>query len=160
MPPVPKSFGSVKLALVCLVTVLLGDQISKQLAENYLNNQSTLEIFPFFNLLLVRNTGISFGIFRNISPIFLICASMAVAVYLAVWARSNALYRLPVALVMGGAIGNILDRIFRGSVVDFLDFHACGYHWPAFNIADSSIVIGAMLLFFVAYKCDNESAAQ
>ncbi|MDR3180167.1 MAG: signal peptidase II [Holosporaceae bacterium] len=158
MPEVPKSFGSVKLALVGLVIVPLLDQVSKQLVEIYLNCQDSVEIFPYFNLVLVRNTGISFGILRNMSPIFLTLASLGVLIYLALWSRRNALYRLPMALVMGGAIGNVWDRIFRGFVVDFLDFHVCGYHWPAFNVADTSIVIGAVLLFFVSYKCDNEAA--
>ncbi|MDR2795071.1 MAG: signal peptidase II [Holosporaceae bacterium] len=156
---VPKSFGSVKWAVICFTVVLLGDQLSKQLVKIYLDGQNSLKIFPFFNFVLVRNSGVSFGVLRNISPIFLILASLAVAIYLVLWSRRNTLYRLPMALVVGGAIGNILDRIFYGSVIDFLDFHICEYHWPAFNVADSSIVIGALLLFFVSYKCDNEVAS-
>ncbi|GHU12615.1 lipoprotein signal peptidase [Alphaproteobacteria bacterium] len=152
MPKVPECFSSVKWTVIWSLFILFSDQISKQLAETYLRGRRSLEILPFFDLMLVRNFGVSFGAFNTVPPIILTLLSVAIVIYLVIWARSNVSCRLPSGFVVSGAIGNILDRVFRGSVIDFLDFHVCGYHWPAFNIADSFIVIGAMLLFFVSYK--------
>ncbi|GHU17936.1 lipoprotein signal peptidase [Alphaproteobacteria bacterium] len=152
MSKVPECFSSVKWTLIWSLFILFSDQISKQLAETHLGEYRSLEILPFFDLVLVRNFGVSFGALNTVSPIILTLLSAAVIIYLVIWARSNVSYRLPSGFVVSGAVGNILDRVFRGSVVDFLDFHVCGYHWPAFNIADSFIVIGAALLFFVSHK--------
>lgn len=110
-----------------------------------------IEVLPFFNLVLLHNRGVSFGLLASDHPAswwMLILLSAAIIAGLAVWLVRTQ-YRMQAAalgLVTGGALGNVADRLRHGAVTDFLDFHLWGYHWPAFNFADSAIVIGAMLL--------------
>lgn len=109
-----------------------------------------IEVLPFFNLVLLRNTGVTFGMFAGQSlgqwPVILF--SGAVVAVLSVWLGRASDARLAAALgaIIGGALGNILDRFRFGGVTDFLDFHLAGYHWPAFNFADTAIVIGVAAL--------------
>lgn len=108
-----------------------------------------IEVTGFFNLVMVWNTGVSFGLFSGIDARWLlIVVSLAIAVALAIWMwrADNHWLVLALALVIGGAIGNVIDRFWHGAVVDFLDFHLYGWHWPAFNIADSAICIGVGVL--------------
>ena len=108
-----------------------------------------IEVTSFFNLVLVGNTGVSFGLFRGAGARwFLVAVSLAVVVALLVWLwRARAmLIQLGVGLVIGGALGNVIDRVRLGAVVDFLDFYAFQVHWPAFNLADSAIVAGVIVL--------------
>ncbi|MDR1361810.1 MAG: signal peptidase II [Holosporaceae bacterium] len=152
----PKSFSSTKLATFLAFLVIAVDQSSKWAVLEFLERYRLVRIFPFFNITVVKNTGISFGVFsETVHPIILILVSTAVAVSLVLWTSNNIHYRLPTVLITSGAIGNILDRIFYGYVVDFLDFHICSYHWPAFNIADAVVVVGAALLVLVTHRCGD-----
>ena len=132
-----------------LVVVAL-DQVSKWQILRSLT-LAPVEVTGFFNLVLVCNTGISFGLLPGDSPLkawLLSGFALAVVVGLLVWVR-NKDSRLLVAgcgLVVGGALGNVIDRLRVGCVIDFLDFHAAGWHWPAFNLADSAITVGVALL--------------
>ena len=108
-----------------------------------------VEVTPFFNLVMVWNYGISFGMFAGSrQPAILIACSAIILGILAVWLYKNSSKLVACALgcVIGGAAGNVIDRLRFGAVADFLDFHIGPYHWPAFNIADSSIFIGVVLL--------------
>jgi signal peptidase II len=109
----------------------------------------TYTVTPFFNLVMVWNKGVSFGMFaEHDQPSILVAISLAIVAVLAKWlitARSKWLAGAT-GLVIGGALGNVIDRLRFGAVADFLDFHAFGYHWPAFNIADASIFIGVVIL--------------
>lgn len=111
-----------------------------------------VEIAPFFNIVLVWNRGVSFGMFGAAGPLVLAAVAGAVALVLVVWMlRSPRRFEaLALGAVAGGAAGNILDRLTRGAVVDFLDFHIAGWHWYAFNLADSAITVGIALLLFDA----------
>ncbi len=111
-----------------------------------------VEIAPFFNIVLVWNRGVSFGMFGSAGPLVLAALAGAVAVVLVVWMlRSPRRFEaLALGAVAGGAAGNILDRLTRGAVVDFLDFHIGGWHWYAFNLADSAITVGVAMLLFDA----------
>ena len=110
-----------------------------------------LEVTSFFNLVLVWNPGISFGMFRG-APEWgrwaLVLGTLLIAAGLVYWLRREPrlLSRLAIWAILAGAVGNLMDRLRFGAVVDFLDLHAFGYHWPAFNVADSAIVCGAALL--------------
>src|SRR6185369_9688901 len=106
-----------------------------------------IEVLPFFNLVTVWNYGISFGLFTSGSVVF-VGLALAIVVALLVWLRSVTAPLIAVALglVIGGAIGNVIDRLRFGAVFDFLDFHVAGWHWPAFNVADSAICVGVFLL--------------
>lgn len=107
-------------------------------------------ILPFFNWVMVWNQGISFGILRDGIPWILIGFTALVTLLFSVWlARTHVWPQvISLAMIIGGALGNIIDRIRFGAVADFLDFHAFGYHWPAFNLADSCITVGVAILLF------------
>ena len=108
----------------------------------------SIEILPFFNLTMVWNEGIGLGLFGAAGPFALIALSLLICVALLVWLyRSRDVYLIfPIGLMVGGAFGNVLDRARYHAVVDFLDFHVMGWHYPVFNVADSAIVIGVILL--------------
>jgi len=132
--------------------VALLDQASKWLIlEAVMNPPRTIEVTGFFNLVLVYNRGVSFGFLAMDSawsPYLLAMAAMLIAGLVYLWGRRQR-RRLPIVaagMVVGGALGNAFDRLYHGAVVDFLDFHAAGWHWPAFNLADSAIVLGVGLL--------------
>ncbi len=114
----------------------------------------TLTVTPFFNLVLVFNPGASFSFLADAGGWqrwFFVALALAISAWLIVMLRRHARERLlptAFALVLGGALGNVIDRIRFGAVVDFLDFHAFGWHWPAFNVADSAITIGVILLIW------------
>jgi signal peptidase II len=142
-----------RLALGLAAAVIVADQASKAWLYQYLaaSGRRMVEVLPFFNLVTVWNYGVSFGMFNNGSRAgswAFVGLALAIVVALAVWvARSGRL--LPAAalgLVIGGAIGNVIDRLRLGAVFDFLDVHVAGWHWPAFNLADSAITIGVILL--------------
>ena len=148
--------------LVLALVILAADQFTKWLivaglfgmpfggASLFtLARPSPVEVTGFFNLVLVGNTGVSFGLFRGGGARwFLVALSLAIVVVLLIWLwRAHMpLVRTGIGLVVGGAIGNVVDRVRLGAVVDFLDFHAFGVHWPAFNLADTAVVLGVGLL--------------
>ena len=146
-----------KTFLIALL-IIVADQISKfwvmdMLWPDGVDGFQSREILPFFNLVTVWNKGVSFGMLRNdhdFGPILLIILSLVIAGGFAVWAfrTKDKIHHLCTGLIIGGAIGNVIDRILHRAVFDFLDFHAFGFHWPAFNIADSSICVGVFILMF------------
>jgi signal peptidase II len=129
--------------------VIVLDQLSKWAILALLDQ--AIVVTPFLNLVVVWNRGVSFGMFDSASahaPWLLSALAVAVVVALVLWLRriDHPLPGIALGLIIGGALGNVLDRVRYGAVVDFLDVHALGYHWPAFNVADSAICIGAALL--------------
>ena len=135
------------------VAIFVADQISKWLILNLFQDsmQRYFEITPFFNIVLAWNPGISFGMFGDVGdhgPTILIVLSLVISVALAVWLTKaeTRLSALAIGALIGGALGNVIDRFRFGAVTDFLDVHVLGYHWPAFNVADSAIVVGAALI--------------
>jgi signal peptidase II len=140
--------------LPALIVVLL-DQASKWSITNILEPYHVVSIIPgFFNLVLVQNRGVAFGILGNSSSalaFYLLLGATLVAIVVVFlffyWARKDQKWlTIGLALILGGAVGNLIDRIRLGYVIDFLDFHLKGYHWPAFNIADSAVTVGALWL--------------
>lgn len=110
-----------------------------------------IEITSFFNLVMAWNRGVSFGLFAHeadFMPYVLIGLALAISTVLGVWLRrtDRAFHAASIGLVIGGALGNVIDRLRFGAVTDFLDFHVAGWHWPAFNVADSAIVVGVALI--------------
>ncbi len=140
------------IGLFVAVIVIILDQYSKITIFTYLYSQNTREliIFPFFNLVIVYNTGVSFGMFNSIvyGDIILSGIAILIAIFLIIWMwKANKIYlNIALGLIIGGAIGNIIDRILYGAVSDFLDFHIAEYHWPAFNLADSFVFIGVAMI--------------
>jgi signal peptidase II len=136
------------------LVVVAADQLAKVAVVAGFNDEASLQIIPnFFRLVHVENRGIAFGMFSDSSgfgPILaLISAAAIILIGFLLWQNQSAgkLGGIALALMLGGAAGNLIDRLVRGQVVDFLDFYVGGYHWPAFNIADSAICVGAALLF-------------
>ena len=145
----------IKLGLRIAAITLILDQISKWVLLYVvdLRNEGLIEVTPFFNLRSVWNPGVSFGMLPandEVGRYALIGFALLVVIILVVWLfRTNSrLLGTAIGLVIGGAIGNVVDRVFHGAVYDFLDFHAYGYHFYTFNIADTAISLGVMLLIF------------
>lgn len=112
---------------------------------------TAIEVFPFFNIVMVWNQGISFGMLGGGTATgLLIALPLVITSFFLVWLfRSTSwIQGVSIALVIGGAIGNVIDRMRFGAVIDFLDFHIGDIHYPAFNIADSCVVVGIFLLIF------------
>jgi len=132
--------------------VALADQGTKHLIAGWLAPGEGRSVTGFFNLVLVFNPGAAFSFLAGASgwqrELFAGIAILASAIIVALLARNAAdrLFCTGLSFILGGALGNLWDRIALGQVVDFLDFHALGYHWPAFNLADSAITVGAALL--------------
>src|SRR4030065_807619 len=131
--------------LISIIVVAL-DQMTKYLAINYINPYDSIKILPFLHLVLVTNKGAAFGIFKHIGSSFFIAASVIAiifVIYLMIRGKED---HLGLSLILGGAIGNLIDRILYGSVVDFIDLSIGKYHWPAFNIADSALSVGVTII--------------
>ena len=147
-----QSYGPLRVGLGLAAVVGALDQATKWwIFDAVLQPPGIISVAPFFNLVLAWNRGISFGMFDSSSALnawILSALALVIVLALAVWLRRAG--RLSVAaalgLVIGGALGNVADRLQYGAVRDFLDFHAAGYHWPAFNVADACITVGAAVL--------------
>ena len=124
--------------------------------------QISTEILPFLNLTMVWNQGISFGFFQSGNPWPLIIMASTIAIIFSVWLTRTTKWVEAIALsmVIGGAIGNIIDRLHFGAVADFLDFHVGDWHYPAFNLADSFITIGVvtLVIYSLFFDRDNKKA--
>lgn len=140
------------LGIVIAVMVIVLDQLSKFLMLTFvLNEQSVIIIMPFFNLVHAWNTGVSFSLFNNGGVIGTLLLCLIVIVIVAILLRwlykeKTKLIQIALGMIIGGAVGNLIDRIRFGAVFDFLDFYIDAYHWPAFNLADSCICIGAVMI--------------
>ncbi len=143
-----------RLALSVAAAVLVLDQASKWAIEEFvMDPPRVIEVTGFFSLVLVHNTGVSFGLFGEQTawkPWVLGALAIAVSGALLYWLRREPerFVALGVGLIVGGALGNVVDRVRLGAVMDFLDLHLGTWHWPAFNLADSAITIGVAFLVF------------
>lgn len=141
-----------KKGLIYALIVFLLDQASKAaVLMHFRDSPAPVEITPFFNLVLAWNKGVSFSMFHSDHPVMpwvltgvalLICAM--IVHWMSMEKNQNTVNCF--GLILGGALGNIFDRVHYGAVVDFLDFHIGVHHWPAFNIGDSAICIGAGII--------------
>ena len=135
------------------VLAVILDQISKQVANAQLVLHHSLAIFPGFNFTLIYNEGAAFSFLSNAGGWqrwFFTILSIVISGVLFVWLKkldhSKRMLAAGLAFILGGAIGNLIDRIVYGHVIDFIDVYYKSYHWPAFNLADSAITLGAALL--------------
>jgi signal peptidase II len=138
------------LALALVILIL--DQFTKTLILGYYKLGDATYVTSFFNIVRAHNTGAAFSFLADAAGWqrwFFTVIGVAAAVFIVWMLRSHAgqkLFSFAMALILGGAIGNVIDRLMHGYVVDFLDFHLAGRHFPAFNVADSAITIGAICL--------------
>ncbi len=144
-----------KFHFLIAILVVGVDRFSKWLVASNITLHDSIVVLPgFFRVTHVQNSGAAFGLFAESSSewkvaILILFSILALAVVSALlWKNSHSMTTTGVglALILGGAVGNLWDRLLNGHVVDFLDFYVGSYHWPAFNVADSAIVIGALLL--------------
>jgi signal peptidase II len=144
--------------LVLAVGVMALDQFSKSWMLAHFQLMESMPVTSFFNLVLVFNSGAAFSFLADAGgwqKWFFILLAAGIASWLLVMLRQHAQERLlpaALALVLGGALGNVIDRLRFDAVVDFLDFHLAGYHWPAFNVADSAISIGVVLMLLHQFQ--------
>ena len=145
-------FTHFRNGLIVSAAVLALDQVTKWLIVfTIMRPPRVIEVTPFFNLVMGWNYGISFGFLNSVPALGLWLLPMVAVVItaaLGVWLYRTDRLRpaLALGLIIGGALGNLVDRLRFGAVADFLDFHAWGYHWPAFNAAASAITVGAVVL--------------
>jgi len=144
--------------------ILFADQVSKQWIVDWLAYLDSVAVTRFFNLVHVHNYGAAFSLFAD-QPgwqrIFFVVLAVTVSGFIMFLLRKesgNQVFRMALTLILAGAIGNLIDRILWGYVIDFLDFHAFGWHWPAFNVADIAITCGAALMVLDSFRTRKESA--
>ncbi|KTG16807.1 MULTISPECIES: signal peptidase II [unclassified Guyparkeria] len=146
--------------------LLVADQLTKWAALAGLEYARPREVLPFFDLTLLYNTGAAFSFLADHDGwqrwFFIFLAVVIVAALLA-WLAFVSLddrrIKAGIAAVIGGAVGNVIDRAAYGYVVDFLDFHVAGWHWPAFNIADAAITIGVILIIWAELRPQRQASA-
>ncbi len=151
-----------RLGLIVALVCIVADQATKLIVLDLMDPPRRIEVLPFADLVLVWNRGVSFGLFNTGAPAMrwiLIAIALAIALGMLIWlARLDR--RLPavgIGLILGGAIGNVVDRFRFGAVVDFVYLHAGAYSWPAFNVADSTIAIGVVVLLYDSLFVNRES---
>jgi signal peptidase II len=150
---------------VLAAAIVVADQLTKWVVlANFAHGERRV-ITEFLNLVLVYNKGAAFSMFADApgwqTPLLIVFALAAAGIvsYLIVRNPGKRLLCLGLALILGGALGNVIDRVRYGHVVDFLDFHAMGWHWPAFNVADSGITVGAVLLILDGFVQHEKRAS-
>ena len=151
------------IALALAIVVI--DQITKFVILQKFVLHETLYVTSFFNLVYVRNTGAAFSLFADAGGwqrFFFIGVAVAASAWV-VWLLrrhpEQTLFCLALAMILGGAVGNLIDRVIFGSVVDFVQVHYAGYFFPAFNVADSAITVGAGLLLWDGFRPQQRAAA-
>lgn len=144
------------------VIFLIIDQVTKHLVAGSMNLYDSIEVLPFFNIVYAQNPGAAFSFLADQAGwqrwFFTAIASLAsilFVVWLAKTPKENKLLSIAFALMLSGALGNLIDRVLFGYVIDFLDFYVGTSHWPAFNIADSVILVGASLMLIESYVSDK-----
>jgi len=153
--------------LLLVIAALAFDRWTKSLIQSRFSlNESISVIDDFFNITYVRNTGVAFGIFSSISSpakaillsAFTSAAAAVVVIYSLRTPARDRLLQVALALILGGALGNLFDRLRYGYVIDFLEFYFHSYHWPSFNVADSAITTGVVLLAVEMLRHETASA--
>jgi len=152
-----------KYLMISAVIIVL-DQVTKWLMVSWLALYETVAVMPYFNLTMAHNYGAAFSFLAQAGGWqrwFFIVLAVVISIVLIVWLAKlkphAKLEAISLSLILGGAIGNVIDRIVYGYVVDFLDVYIGSSHWPAFNVADSAICIGAVLLILDSFKSEPES---
>ena len=155
--------SAVVFGLLIAAGVMVLDQLTKLWVLFSFIPGESLPITPFFNLVLVFNPGAAFSFLADHAGWqrwFFTAIALGISGWI-LWqlrhSKPGSLYSLGLALIMGGALGNLIDRLWLGMVIDFLDFYVGGWHWPAFNVADSAVCIGAVLYVFCNSRVKKES---
>lgn len=152
-----RDFNMLKWLWLSLLAIIL-DQASKLAIAGSMHLYQSIQIMPYFNLTYVHNTGAAFSFLSDAGGWqrwFFAGLALLISVVIAVWLarlkQHETLLAIALALVLGGAIGNLIDRLAYGYVIDFLDVYYQTWHWPAFNIADSAITLGVILMLVESF---------
>lgn len=137
--------------LLLSLIVYIADQATKMLIQRSLNLLEVIPLTSFFNLVYYRNTGSAFGMFKNLGNTFFIVVSAVAILVVVILMLKDEVNRPGLSFILGGAAGNLTDRIVHNYVIDFLEVHAGNHFWPAFNIADSALTIGMGLMLINAW---------
>jgi len=157
-----------KYHIIIAAMILLCDRMTKWIVAQKIAVSDSIDVIPgVFRLTHVQNQGAAFGLFADypsewkVAMLILFSVAALAVVSALLWKNGNALNTTAIALslVFGGALGNLWDRVVSGRVIDFLDFYLGSHHWPAFNIADSAIVVGALLLLSEIFLAPQEEKA-
>jgi signal peptidase II len=147
-----REVGMLKWLWLSLLAIIL-DQVSKLVVDNTMQLYESIPLIPYFNLTYVHNTGAAFSFLseaggwqRWFFAVLAFIISAVLSVWLARLQKHETLLALAISLILGGAVGNLIDRLSYGYVIDFLDVYYNTWHWPAFNIADSAITLGVALM--------------
>lgn len=146
--------------IILMGGVYLADVVTKWAVRAWIPLYSEIKVLSVFSLVHVENTGIAFGLFQDRNLFFLISGLVIVGLIVTTGIRmlaSDRFSALVLAVVSGGALGNLTDRLLHGRVTDFLDFYIGAHHWPAFNVADSAICVGAALLLIRSFKTSSRT---
>lgn len=149
-----------RLAYLALIPAIVAlDLLTKVWARTDLRYGEPVEVLPFFDLTLGYNRGVAFGLLNYAGGIVVLLVTAAISLMFGVWfwREPRSLTQLGLAFVLGGALGNFIDRASRGEVTDFLDVHALGHHWPSFNLADAAITVGAVVLVIDMLRARKET---
>lgn len=152
-----KSRKNLMVGILIISIVVALDAFAQARVFSILQDDSKpIAVTPFFNFVKVWNHGISFGMFNNLAygQWILSLVALMISVFLIplLLRATSSFESLAYSLIIGGAVGNVIDRVIYGAVADYLDFHAFGYHWPAFNVTDSAIFVGVALLLIYSIK--------
>ncbi len=149
------------------VLVIVLDQVTKIVAVNVLDPYQPIAVMPSFNLTLMFNTGAAFSFLDDAGGWqrwFFTVLALAVSVALVIWIKRMPAHEkwqaAALALILGGALGNVIDRIYLGHVVDFIQVYYADFYWPAFNIADSAIFVGAAILIVFSFRGEKKDAVE
>lgn len=154
--------------LVVAALVIVADQLTKYWITESMSLFDSIAVLPHLNLTLLHNTGAAFSILADAGGWqrwFFVVLGVGVSVFILFWLRrmppeQGPLLPLSLSLILGGALGNVIDRAIHGYVIDFIDIYYASWHWPAFNVADSAITIGAVLFVFDSLIDTHRAAAE
>jgi signal peptidase II len=147
--------------------VIVVDQITKRIVDTTMQLYQSIELIPYFQLTYMRNQGAAFSFLSGAGGWqrwFFIALAVIASVFICFWLkklnRSQRWEAIAWSLVLGGALGNLIDRILYGYVIDFLDVYIGDWHWPAFNVADSAITVGVVMLLLDSFKPQPRSLSE
>jgi signal peptidase II len=157
-----KRLKKVFLFVIVSSSVVILDFISKNIIETYVKSYEAIDLLPILRIVNVKNTGAAFGILTSLGNSTFIIISCFAILFIAfyIYKSTRMLEIMSLSLVIGGAIGNLIDRVRIGKVIDFIDFFVGTWHWPAFNIADSALTVGIVLFILsnlLQYKHQSKS---
>ncbi len=141
-----------KSLLIPVITtlVIILDVITKVIIVNKVAHHEVIKVLPFINIVHIENMGAAFGLFAGLGNIFFIIVSIIAILFILYYLKAvqKRMEIISLSLVLGGAVGNLIDRMSIGKVTDFIDFYVNNWHWPSFNVADSALTVGIILFLW------------